>query len=92
MSGIYFVIVVIMIITDVLYDLTIGVTGAIIGAFVVGMLSRKKTRRLSNQIVLGQKDLESLRLENNRLIETIKNREDKILKLQQRILKKKTQK
>lgn len=92
MSGIYFVTVVIMIITDVLYDLTIGVTGAIIGAFVVGMLSRKKTRRLSNQIVLGQKDLESLRLENNRLIETIKNREDKILKLQQRILKKKTQK
>ncbi len=92
MSGIYFVIVVIMIITDVLYDLTIGVTGAIIGAFIVGMLSRKKTRRLSNQIVLGQKDLESLRLENNRLIETIKNREDKILKLQQRILKKKTQK
>lgn len=92
MSGIYFVIVVIMIITDVLYDLTIGVTGAIIGAFIVGMLSRKKTRRLSNQIVLGQRDLESLRLENNRLIETIKNREDKILKLQQRILKKKTQK
>lgn len=80
-----------MVVTDVLYDLTVGVTGAIIGALVVGFFSRKKTRRLSNQIVLGQKDLENLRLENNKLIATIKDREDKILKLQQKILKKKTQ-
>lgn len=51
---------------------------------------QKKTQRLSNEIVVHRKDIEDLRLENNRLIETIKDRENKILELQEKILKKKT--
>ena len=54
------------------------------------MFTSKKNRRLSNEIILNRKDLEKLRLENNRLIETIKNRENQILELQKKILKKKT--
>lgn len=79
-----------MVITDVLYDLTVGIVCAITGALIMLAFTRKKTRRLSNEIILNKKDLESLRLENNKLIETIKNRETQILELQKKILKKKT--
>lgn len=79
-----------MIITDVLYDLSVGVVGAVLGAFIMLLFGRKKTRRLSNEIVLNHQDLENLRLENNRLIETIKDRENEILELQKKILKKRT--
>ena len=79
-----------MVITDVLYDLTVGVAGAVLGALIMLMFTSKKNRRLSNEIILNRKDLEKLRLENNRLIETIKNRENQILELQKKILKKKT--
>lgn len=78
-----------MVITDVLYDLTVGIVCAITGALIMLAFTRKKTRMLSNEIVVHRKDIESLRLENNRLIETIKNRETQILELQKKILKKK---
>jgi len=52
------------------------------------VFNRKKTRRLSNEILVNRHDLEKLRLENNKLIETIKDRETQILKLQRKILKK----
>lgn len=78
-----------MVITDVIYDLTVGVLGAVLGALIMLMFGRKKTKRLSNEIVLSRKDLENLRLENNHLIETIKDRENQILDLQKKILNKK---
>lgn len=77
-----------MVITDVLYDLTVGVAGAVIGALIMLVFNRKKTRRLSNEILVNRHDLKKLRLENNKLIETIKDRETQILKLQRKILKK----
>ena len=79
-----------MVITDVLYDLTVGVAGAVIGAVIMLMFTSKKNRRLTDEIVLNRRDLENLRLENNRLIETIKDRENQILELQEKILKNKT--
>ena len=79
-----------MVITDVLYDLTVGVAGAVIGALIMLMFTSKKNRRLTDEIILNRRDLENLRLENNRLIETIKDRENQILELQEKILKKKT--
>ncbi len=78
-----------MVITDVLYDLTVGVAGAVIGALIMLVFNRKKTRRLSNEILVNRQDLEKLRLENNQLIETIKDRENQILELQKKILKRK---
>jgi len=78
-----------MVITDVLYDLTVGVAGAVIGALIMLVFNRKKTRRLSNEILVNRHDLKKLRLENNKLIETIKDRETQILKLQRKILRKK---
>ena len=78
-----------MVVTDVLYDLTVGVAGAVIGALIMLVLTRKKNRHLSDEIILNRRDIEKLRLENNRLIETIKDRENQILQLQEKILNKK---
>ena len=78
-----------MVITEVLYDLTVGVAGALLGALIMLMFTSKKNRRLSDEIMVNRRDLENLRLENNRLIETIKDRENQILDLQKQILKKK---
>ena len=78
-----------MVITDVLYDLTVGVAGAVIGALIMLVLTRKKNRHLSDEIILNRRDIETLRLENNRLIETIKDRENQILQLHEKILNKK---
>lgn len=73
-----------MVITDVLYDLTVGVAGAVMGALIMLMFNRNKNRRLSDEIMVNRQDLEKLRLENNRLIETIKDRENQILDLQKK--------
>ncbi len=78
-----------MVITDVLYDLTVGTSGAVMGALIMLLFNTRKTRRMANEIILRRHDLEDLRLENNRLISTIKDRENEILKLQKKILKQK---
>ena len=75
-----------MVITDFLYDFSVGITCALIGALISILLSRRKTRRLTSEIVLRRHDLDALRLENNRLLETIKKRETQILELQKKIL------
>lgn len=77
-----------MAIVDVLYDLVSGTTGAVMGAFITMLITRGKNRKLAAEIVLHKKDLEALRLENNRLIEVIKTKENEILKIQKKILKK----
>lgn len=78
-----------MVITDVLYDLTVGTSGAVMGALIMLLFNTHKTRRMANEIILRRHDLEDLRLENNRLISTIKDHENEILKLQKKILKQK---
>lgn len=72
--------------TDFLYDFSVGIACALIGALISILLSRRKTRRLTSEIVLRRHDLDALRLENNRLLETIKKRETQILELQKKIL------
>ena len=55
-------------------------------------INRKKNKRLSDEIVLHRKDIESLRLENDKLIKTIQDKENKILSLEEKAVKKKTKK
>lgn len=81
-----------MVITDVLYDLTVGITCAVSGAFIMLLFNRKKNKRLSDEIVMHKQDLENLRLENNKLLEIIKDKENKILRLEEKMLNKKTKK
>ena len=81
-----------MVITDVLYDLTVGITCAVSGALIMLLFNHKKTKRLSNEIVLHRKDIENLRLENDKLIETIQEKENKILALEEKVLAKKMNK
>lgn len=79
-----------MAIIDVLYDLTSGTAGAVMGALVMSFFNSRKNKRLNAEIGLHKKDIENLRLENNRLLEVIKDKENQILVTQKKILKKKT--
>lgn len=72
--------------TDFLYDFSVGVVCALIGVLVSMVVSRRKTRRLTREITQRRQNLESLRLENNQLLDAIKNRETQILELQKKIL------
>lgn len=78
-----------MVITDVLYDLTVGTIGAVMGALIMLVFNQHKNRSLTAEIQINRRDIDALRQENMRLIGTIKTRENEILKLQKQILKKK---
>lgn len=63
-----------MAITDVLYDLVSGTAGAVMGALVMTLLNLRKNKKL--------------RLENERLFDVIKDKENQILTLERKIVKK----
>ncbi len=62
-----------MAITDVLYDLVSGTAGAVMGALVMTLLNLRKNKKL--------------RLENKKLLDVIKDKENQILVLEQKIVK-----
>ena len=62
-----------MAITDVLYDLVSGTAGAVMGALVMTVLNLRKNKKL--------------RLENKKLLDVIKDKENQILVLEQKIVK-----
>lgn len=63
-----------MAITDVLYDLVSGTAGAVMGALVMTLLNLRKNKKL--------------RLENKKLLDVIKDKENQILTLERKIVKK----
>ena len=63
-----------MAITDVLYDLVSGTAGAVMGALVMTLLNLRKNKKL--------------RLENKKLLDVIKDKENQILTLEREIVKK----
>lgn len=76
-------------ITNILYDLASGTIGAVMGAMVMLSFGRKKNKQLSDETILARNRLEKIRLENDKLLGQIKNKEDKILAQEKKILNKK---
>ena len=64
-----------MALIDTLYDLISATSGALAGAIVTGLFNRGRHRQLSQQVLDSQQALERQQLENERLIETIKDKE-----------------
>lgn len=77
-----------MTVADVLYDLVSGTMGAVLGALVTMSFNFNKNKRLRAEIVLRKKDLDAVRLENNKLLGIIKDKENQILELEKKIIKK----
>lgn len=71
---------------DTLTDLLSASSGALVGAIVTGLFSRGRNRQLSDRVMAGQQELEKQQLENARLLDVIKDRENTIMKMQMNML------
>lgn len=67
-------------------DLLSATSGALVGAIVTGLFNRGRNRTLSERVMMGQKELEKQQLENQRLLDVIKEKENIILNMQMDML------
>jgi len=71
---------------ETLSDLLSASSGALVGALVTGLFNRGKHRQLSNQVEVGRRELDKIKLENDKLLELIRDREKTIMEMQMKIL------
>lgn len=71
---------------DTLFDLLSAASGALVGSLVTALVNRGKHRQLSDQVVLGRQELEKVKLENERLLDVIRDKENTIMQMQMEIL------
>ena len=75
-----------MAILETLFDVLSASIGAILGAVFAFFLNKKRNKKMANQVVFGRQELEKIKQENERLLETIREKENLILKMQVEIL------
>ena len=75
-----------MAIIDTLFDVLSASVGAVMGAVFAFYLNRKRNRRMASQQSITRQELEKIKLENERLLSQIKEKENIILKMQMQIL------
>ncbi len=73
-------------IVETLFDVLSASIGAILGAVFAFYLNRKRNRRMASQQSITRQELEKIKLENERLLSQIKEKENIILKMQMQIL------
>lgn len=71
---------------ETLGDLLSASSGALVGAVVTGLFSRGRNKTLSDRVMASQAELEKQQMENERLLDLIKDRESTILKMQMELL------
>jgi len=67
---------------ETLGDLLSASSGALVGAVVTGLFNRGRNKSLSDQVMAHQQELEKQQLENERLLDLIKEKENTILQMQ----------
>lgn len=75
-----------MVLVETLFDFISASVGAIAGAVVTHLMTRSKSRNMSNQLVVSRQALEKIKLENENLLKSIHEKENLILKMQVEIL------
>lgn len=71
---------------DTLYDVISGIGGTLFGITITTLLNWKRNRRLTDMLRLNNQEMNALRLENEKLIGTVREKENLILELEKRIL------
>ena len=71
---------------ETLFDLLSASTGAICGALFAFFLNRKRNRQMSSQLVVSRQALDKIKIENEKLLERIQEKENLILQMQLQIL------
>ena len=75
-----------MVIVETLFDLLSASAGAILGALFAFFLNRNRRKQMTKQLIVSKSELEKIKLENEKLLEQIKEKENLILKMQVQIL------
>ncbi len=70
-------------------DLLSASSGALVGAVVTGLFNRGRNKTLSDRVMASQQELERQQLENEHLLDTIKEKENTILQMQMDMLENK---
>ena len=68
---------------DTLFDLISAASGALVGAVVTSLFNRGRRRQM---IVLGRRELQKVQLENDRLLDVIRDKENLIQQNQKTIM------
>ncbi len=71
---------------NALYDIISGAIGAASGALVTALANRQKNQSLRDKIVVSERELNKIRLDNDRLLKLIEQRENQILNLERTIV------
>ncbi len=74
---------------ETLGDLLSASSGALVGAVVTGLFNRGRNKSLSDQVMANEQELEKQQLENERLLDLIKEKENTILQMQMDMLENK---
>ncbi len=72
---------------NALYDIISGAIGAASGALVTALANRQKNQSLRDKIVVSERELNKIRLDNDRLLKLIEQRENQILNMERTIVK-----
>lgn len=75
-----------MVLIETLFDLLSASAGAILGALFAFFLNRNRRKQMTKQLIVSKSELEKIKLENEKLLEQIKEKENLILKMQVQIL------
>ena len=75
-----------MAIVETLFDFISASVGAICGAVFAYFLNRRRNRRMASQQVVSRQALEKVKLENEKLLAIIQEKENMILQMQMQIL------
>jgi len=75
-----------MSLVDTLYDVISGIGGTLFGIAVTTLLNLRRNRRMSNMLATNQKKIDALGAENERLIGVVREKENLILEMENRIL------
>ena len=75
-----------MALIETLFDLLSASAGAILGALFAFFLNRNRRKQMAKQLIVSKSELEKIKLENEKLLKQIKEKENLILKMQVQIL------
>ena len=72
--------------TDVIYDIVSGILGTVFGVCMTLIATSGRTRRTNELLVRTQQKLDALADENLRLIGALRDKENQILEMEEKIL------
>ena len=76
-----------MVMMDVIYDVVSGVIGTVFGVCLTLLATSGRTRRTNDMLTATQRKLDALADENLRLITALRDKENQILEMEEKILR-----